>query len=180
MGNKIPFPHFAKLYYSIFVMILEGKRGRTPAYLFMDSKIPCWFLSLDLVQKELHTSTGLSGLNTFHRIHILLSSSFGQQLFLSCSGKADIKGREDPFLREAPVQMDLHIAGAFELLKDDIIHSASSINQGCSHDREASAIFDAAAAPKNRLGAVKHWNPVRLRAPFRSAGRLYCRHVQGG
>ncbi len=47
--------------------------------------------------------------------------------------------------------MDLHIAGALELLKDDFVHSASGIDQGRRDDRQASAIFDIARGSEKFL-----------------------------
>ena len=47
--------------------------------------------------------------------------------------------------------MELHVAGSFELLKDDIVHAAARIDQGRGHDGEASPLLDVARGSKEAL-----------------------------
>ena len=47
--------------------------------------------------------------------------------------------------------MDFHVAGPFELFKNNIIHPATSVNKSCRHNGETAAVFDVAGRPKEPL-----------------------------
>src|SRR6266508_6303364 len=93
-----------------------------------------------------------------------------QQLLTARAAAGDIDRREDALLRELAIQMQLHIAGTFELLVDHIIHTAAGIDQAGGDDRERSAVLDIARGAEETLGRVeRHWvDTAGERAP---AGR---------
>jgi hypothetical protein len=48
--------------------------------------------------------------------------------------------------------VELHVAGALELLVDDVIHAAAGINQAGGDDRQTAAALDVAGSAKEALG----------------------------
>ncbi|VTR70663.1 conserved hypothetical protein [Desulfosarcina cetonica] len=51
-----------------------------------------------------------------------------QQFFLAGAGFLDVDGREDSLVGQAAIQLDLHVAGALELLEDDFVHARTGID----------------------------------------------------
>ena len=68
----------------------------------------------------------------------------GDELFLARAGAVDVHRREDALFRDAPVEVDLAVAGALEFLVDDVVHLGAGVDQGRGEDREAAALFDVA------------------------------------
>src|SRR5579884_1687480 len=81
--------------------------------------------------------------------------SWHQQLLLARSRAIDIDGWEDALIHQLAVQVDFHIAGAFELFKDHVVHAASSVYQGRGDDRQAAAFFHVARRAKEALGPLQ-------------------------
>ncbi len=131
--------------------------GSAAAYRFMAAMNS----ALSLVPRSFSSrnsmlSTGESGDRSFRRIQIRLSSSGGQQqLFLPGAGAVDVDGREDALLRQLPVQMNLHVAGALEFLEDDLVHAAAGINQGGGDDGEAAPFLDVPGGPEKPFGPLQ-------------------------
>src|SRR5580698_1957258 len=57
-----------------------------------------------------------------------------QQFFLARSALGDIDGGEDALVHQLAIQMDFHVAGAFEFFKDHVIHAAAGVDQCRCHD----------------------------------------------
>src|SRR5439155_20335116 len=57
-----------------------------------------------------------------------------EPLFLSSPRGLDVDGREHPLLGQAPVQSDLPVPGALELLEDDLVHAGPRFHQGARDD----------------------------------------------
>ena len=90
-------------------------------------------------------STVESGLSTLRSTQMRFNSSGGQQQFvLARAGAVDIDGREDALVHQPPVEIDFHVAGAFELFEDHVVHAAAGIDQRGGDDRERAAFFDVA------------------------------------
>src|SRR2546426_5731041 len=47
---------------------------------------------------------------------------------------------EHPFVDEFAVETDFHVARAFELFKDHVVHAASRIDQGSGEDRKSTRL----------------------------------------
>ena len=59
-----------------------------------------------------------------------------QESFLSCPGTCDIQRWENPLVCQFTVKRQLHIAGAFGLLEDHLVHTTAGVDQGggdCRH-----------------------------------------------
>jgi hypothetical protein len=71
---------------------------------------------------------------------------------------------KDPALDQAAVQVQLHVAGALELLEDDLVHAAAGVDERRRDDREAAAALDIARGAeeplrllqRGRLQAARH------------------------
>src|SRR5438093_4010647 len=68
--------------------------------------------------------------------------------------------------------MQLHVAGAFELFKNDFIHSTASVNQRGGQDCQTAAFFNTAGGPKEALGLL-HGVGVETTAKELSARRRF-------
>src|SRR5579884_3653689 len=101
-------------------------------------------------------STGDKGLSTLRSTQNAVKLiSWHQQLLLARSRAIDIDGWEDALVPQFAVQVDFHIAGAFELFKDHVVHAASSVYQGRGDDRQAAAFFHVARRAKEALGPLQ-------------------------
>ena len=110
----------------------------------------------DLVEQELHR------LEVVHRVeefaqHPDLLQDFGldQQFLAAGAGAVDVDRREDPLLVHAPVEMDLHVAGALELFVDHVVHARAGIDQRGGEDRERTAFLDVARRAEEALGPLQ-------------------------
>ena len=70
-------------------------------------------------------------------------------------GGVDVDGRVDPPLGEAPVEPELHVPGALELLEDHLVHAAAGLDEGGGEDGEAAALLDVAGGAEELLGRVE-------------------------
>ena len=52
------------------------------------------------------------------RAHLLVD----QQVLVACTGGNGVNGREDAAIGKIAVELEFHVAGALELLKDDLVH----------------------------------------------------------
>ena len=57
--------------------------------------------------------------------------------------------------RRAAVEDELHVAGSFELFKDDLVHARAGIDEGGGDDGERAALFDISRCAKEALRFVQ-------------------------
>ena len=62
---------------------------------------------------------------------------------------------EDAPLGQLAVEVQLHVAGALELLVDHVVHAAAGIHQAGGDDRQAAAFLDVAGRAEEALGRVE-------------------------
>jgi hypothetical protein len=67
------------------------------------------------------------------------------EAFTSTAGKMRLSARNDD-------QAELHVAGALELLEDDLVHLGTGLHERGRDDGERAAIFDVARSTEERLG----------------------------
>ncbi len=90
-------------------------------------------------------STGESGFSTFlQHPHAVQFLGRHQQLFLTRSGAVDVNRGKDALVHQAAIEIDFHVAGAFELFEDDVVHAAAGVNQCGGDDGERAGFFDVA------------------------------------
>src|SRR5439155_21912670 len=94
------------------------------------------FRRLDLVEQKLHR------FELVHRVeqlaqdpHLLQDVGPEQELLAARSGAIDVDRRVDALLGHPAVEMDFHIAGAFEFLVDHIVHPRPGVDQRRRDDR---------------------------------------------
>ena len=77
----------------------------------------------------------------------------GEELFfLARPALGDVQGGPDAKVGEVPVERQLHVAGALELLEDHLIHPAARVDEARGDDREAAAVLDLAGGAEELLG----------------------------
>lgn len=59
-----------------------------------------------------------------------------KKLLAASAALEDVDSGVDVHLRDAAVEDELHVAGAFELLEDEVIHAAVGLYQSRSQDSE--------------------------------------------
>ena len=73
----------------------------------------------------------------------------------ACRLRSDVDGREDAPLGQPAVEVQLHVAGALELLVDHVVHAAAGVDQAGGDDRQAAALLDVARGAEEALGRVE-------------------------
>jgi len=63
-----------------------------------------------------------------------------------------MNGGKDALLGEAAIEMEFHVAGAFELLEDDLVHAALGVDEGGGDDGEGAAFLDIAGGAEEFFG----------------------------
>src|SRR5690606_25313236 len=124
---------------------------------------------LDVLQ-ELHVGLGLGqpvddqfgGFGSVHVVGELADGPDEAQFFLAeeqllpaGAGALDVDGGEDAALGQAPVQVQLHVAGALEFLVNDVVHAAARVHQGGADDGEAAPFLQVAGGAEEPLGLVE-------------------------
>ena len=71
---------------------------------------------------------------------------------LRVPGTVDVDGGEYALLGDAPIQMDLAVAGTLEFLVDHVVHLRAGIDQRGGEYREAAALLDVARRAEEALG----------------------------
>src|SRR3974390_3298023 len=79
----------------------------------------------------------------------------GDQLLLARAGAVDVDRRIDALLSDAPVEVDLGVAGALELLVDHVVHARAGVDQRGRDDRQRAALLDVARRAEEALRALQ-------------------------
>ena len=78
-----------------------------------------------------------------------------QQLFLAGRGAVDVDGREHAAVGQLALQVDLGVAGTFELFEDDVVHAAAGLNQRGGDDGQGAAFLYVAGRAEEALGPLE-------------------------
>src|SRR5258708_14885186 len=76
--------------------------------------------------------------------HLLQDRRLDQQLLAPRARAVHVDGGVDALLVHPPVGVDLHLAGALELLADHVTHPAAGVDQRRRYDRQRAAFLDVA------------------------------------
>jgi len=68
------------------------------------------------------------------------------------AGFDDLNGWKDPHFGNGAIEVKLHVAGAFELFKYEVIHTALGFDEGGAEDGEATAFFGIAGGSEEFAG----------------------------
>src|SRR5690606_13238013 len=71
------------------------------------------------------------------------------------AGGGDVDGGVDALLDEAAVEVELGVAGALELLEDDLVHLRAGVDEGGADDGERAAAFDGPGGAEELLRALE-------------------------
>jgi hypothetical protein len=74
-----------------------------------------------------------------------------EQLFLPRAALLDVDGREHAPVGELPIEVDLHVAGALELLEDHVVHARAGVDERGGDDGERAALLDVARRAEEAL-----------------------------
>src|SRR6478672_10299072 len=64
-----------------------------------------------------------------------------EQLLAASTGALDVDRGEDPLLGELPIEDQLAVAGALELLVDDVVHARAGVDEAGGDDRERATLL---------------------------------------
>src|SRR5579875_2869526 len=78
-----------------------------------------------------------------------------QDLLLAGAGRVHVDSGEQPLVGEFAAQPQLHVAGALELLEDDLVHPGAGLDQRGREDRQRAAVLDVARRAEEPLRRVE-------------------------
>ena len=115
---------------------------------------------LDLVHQQLQAggvlAVGGQGVQDPAQLPDLLElAPLEQELLVAGGAGVDVDGRVEPALREPAVEPQLHVAGALELLEDDLVHLGAGLHQRGGQDRQRTALLDVPGRAEELLGRVQ-------------------------
>src|SRR5579875_748717 len=115
---------------------------------------------LDLLDEQLQARrrVAVAGQGVEHPAQLpdLLELVAVEEQLLVAGGRAvDLDGRVDAALGQPPVEAQLHVAGALELLEYDLVHAAARLHQGGGQDGEGTALLHVAGGAEELLGRVQ-------------------------
>src|SRR6187401_3446760 len=90
-----------------------------------------------------------------HRPDHLQRALLEEQLLAPGAGPLDVDRREDPLLRELSVEDELRVAGALELLVDDVVHARAGVDEAGPDDRQRAAFLDVPRGAEEALGRIE-------------------------
>ncbi len=87
--------------------------------------------------------------------HSAQSVFVDKQVVATSAAQIDVDSRIDAFVRELAVELQLHVAGAFELFKNNLVHLRAGFGQGCCQNGERASVLDVAGSSKEAFRLVK-------------------------
>jgi hypothetical protein len=78
-----------------------------------------------------------------------------KQLFFARAGAFDVDGGENAPIDQGAVEVDLHVAGAFELLENDFVHPRTGVHESGGQDRQGSTFLNVARRAKEAFGLMQ-------------------------
>ena len=78
-----------------------------------------------------------------------------QQVVATSARRHNVDRGEDALVAELAVELQLHVAGTLEFLKDHLVHLAASLNEGCGDDGETASVLNVARSAKEALGTLQ-------------------------
>src|SRR4029450_6290816 len=87
--------------------------------------------------------------------HLRKRALVDEQLLLAGAGLADIQRREDALVGDLAVEDDFAVAGALELLEDDLVHLRSGVDQRGGDDGKRPAFLDVARGAEEALWTLQ-------------------------
>src|SRR5574344_2355566 len=73
------------------------------------------------------------------------------ELFLARTRAVDVDRGENALVGKAAVEVELHVAGALELLEDDLVHAAAGVDERRAEDGQTAAALDVARRTEETL-----------------------------
>ncbi len=78
-----------------------------------------------------------------------------EEVVAAGGGGGKVDGGEDALVGEAAIELELHIAGALELLEDDVVHLGAGFGECGGDDGERTATLDIAGRTEEALGFLE-------------------------
>src|ERR687897_552016 len=99
----------------------------------------------ELLDQELYLLAGVEGVEDAADLPDPLGlGRLHEQFLLARRGVLDVDSRVDPAVSHLPVEPELHVARALELLEDDLVHPASCLDERGRQDGKGSTVLDVA------------------------------------
>ncbi len=78
----------------------------------------------------------VAGQSATNQIDFFQLPRLKQQFFTAGAGKEDVDRRINALIADLAIEHHLHVAGTFEFLKDELVHSAAGFDQSRCNNRE--------------------------------------------
>ena len=116
-------------------------------------------VGVEVEQLRLHE---VHGLDAVHFVQDLAQDPdplelFGvaEELLLASPRATNLDRGEHPAISEGPVEVELHVAGALELLEDDLVHAGVGLDQSRGNDRQRAAELNVPRRAEEALGSLE-------------------------
>src|SRR5882757_5427780 len=135
-------------------------RAGAPSALHRLEEVPVRLGVLHLVEQEFDRGELVHGVQELAQDpHLGELALVGDELLLARAGAVDVDRREYPLLGDAPVEVDFAVAGALELLVDDVVHLRAGIDERRGEDRQAAALLAIARRAEDALRTLQRVGP---------------------
>src|SRR5205807_10665352 len=106
--------------------------------------------------------------------NLLELDALEEQLLVAGGRPVDVDGWIDPTLGQLAVETQLHVAGALELLEDDLVHTGPGLDEGGGQDGQRTTLLDIPRRPEELLGRVqsRRVDTARQDAARRRSGQV--------
>ena len=98
---------------------------------------------------------GAVGEETAENPHAVEGLGAQQQVVAAGAGSHDVDGGEDALVGEGTVELEFHVAGAFEFFEDDFVHLGGCFGEGGGDYGERAAVFDVACGAEEAFGLLE-------------------------
>src|ERR671921_1846074 len=137
--------------------LLAGREAALAAYA-LELAQELWVRTglLELLYEELYLLARVQGVEDAADLPDPLGlGRLHEQLFLARGGVLDVDGGVDPAVRQLPIEPQLHVARALELLEDDLVHPAAGLDERGRQYRQGAAVLDVPRRPEELLGRIQ-------------------------
>ncbi len=90
--------------------------------------------------------------------HLVVICLAQEEFLLARAALGEIHRRPDAHVGQFTREDEFHVAGALELLKDEVVHAAAGLDQHRGDDRQAAAVLDLSRRAEHLLGVLQRPN----------------------
>ena len=78
-----------------------------------------------------------------------------QEVVSTCARSHNVDGREDALVRQATVELELHVAGSLEFFEDDFIHLGTCVDESGGQNGQRATVFNLTGGTEETFGLLQ-------------------------